>query len=435
VSFPRLLFLTPAAFNHVTGGGITFTHLFAGWPRDRIATVHNDPVPISCDVCERYYRLGNNELVYPAALERLMRAANAGTDASAGTPAREASGRTSYRLLRAAKWAVFGDAVPQRGVLSASLRQWVRSFRPELVYTILGSNAMMELALAIAEEAGARLAVHMMDDWPATLYRGGALSIWQRARMNSLLRVLFRKAASRMAICEDMRSAYERRYGLPFTAFQNAVDPTLLGALRSQKSLRPGNEVRVAYTGSILPFAQLESLIDCCRAIARLRAAGASLRLDIYSPLHASEQYRRRLEVDAAVQLHDTIRDDAAYFRVLVESDILLLPVNFDAFTIRYIRYSMPTKVPAYLFSGTPVLVYGPPQVAQVKYAQRGRWGYTVLERREESLDTALRRLSMDVAERVRLSNAAYETASLHHDLASVRHAFRRELERAAQAR
>ena len=39
---PRILFVTSAAFNGITGGGITFSNLFRGWPQDRLFTVHND---------------------------------------------------------------------------------------------------------------------------------------------------------------------------------------------------------------------------------------------------------------------------------------------------------------------------------------------------------------------------------------------------------
>ncbi|MBV8653193.1 MAG: hypothetical protein JO255_17135, partial [Alphaproteobacteria bacterium] len=70
-SLPRVLFVTPAAFNQVSGGGITFSNLFRGWPRDRLATVHNDRVPVSRDVCASYYELSDAELVLPAVLRRL----------------------------------------------------------------------------------------------------------------------------------------------------------------------------------------------------------------------------------------------------------------------------------------------------------------------------------------------------------------------------
>ena len=64
----------------------------------------------------------------------------------------------------------------------------------------------------------------------------------------------------------------------------------------------------------------------------------------------------RRFGNAAAIRLDDVMADDAVYFRTLAAADILSLPVNFDARSIRYIRLSMPTKIPSYLLIGTPVL-------------------------------------------------------------------------------
>jgi hypothetical protein len=72
---PRLLFITPAAFNRTTGGGVTFGNLFSGWPKDRLATAHSDPVPTTDETCEKYYQLGAGELRRWGPLERMAPAA------------------------------------------------------------------------------------------------------------------------------------------------------------------------------------------------------------------------------------------------------------------------------------------------------------------------------------------------------------------------
>ena len=54
--FPRILVVTSNNFNQVTGGGITLTNLFRGWPADRIANLHEDPTPEDDSVCRRFYR-------------------------------------------------------------------------------------------------------------------------------------------------------------------------------------------------------------------------------------------------------------------------------------------------------------------------------------------------------------------------------------------
>jgi len=99
--------------------------------------------------------------------------------------------------------------------------------------------------------------------------------------------------------------------------------------------------------------------------------------------------HRDRIAIDPSVTIEPPITEDDVFFARLAAADALLLPVNFDADSVRMIRYSMPTKVPAYLLSGTPTLVYGPAGVAQVDYALGRRWGHVVPRR-----DPAARRLT-----------------------------------------
>lgn len=430
---PRVLFLTPAAFNRVTGGGLTFSNLFAGWPKDAIATVHNDSVPVTNEVCEKYFRLGEPELRRWGPLRFLPAGRTpAGLPAvSTGT----AIGRTSvkFRLLRAAKRLMMGDGMPETVEISCALDAWIREFRPQVLYTILGSNAMMELALLMAERYRLPLVIHIMDDWVSVLYRGGLFSFLQRKRKERLMRRLVRESAIRMAICDDMAAAYELRYGQPFVAFQNTID-VARWAHMVKADLSLAQPVRVTYIGSILPFAQLESLIECCRAVQALADRGVSIRLDVYSPAFLSEPYRDRLVVGDAINLHETLSDDLEFFTALRDADILLLPVNFDAYTVEYIRYSMPTKVPAYLTSGTPILAYGPAEVAQIAYAQRAGWALAVTERGILPVQRGLEQLIADTGLRKNLSTQARRTVAERHDAVTVRAGFQACLNDAAFA-
>ena len=426
--FPRVLFVTSAAFNRTTGGGITFGNLFAGWPKERLATAHNDSVPTTPETCERYFRLTSREIRRWGLLERLTPS----VAANALPAATDGATRARSGVARAAKQIVFGRQLPDTGRLSAELEAWIAEFRPELLYTILGTNAMMELVAAIGQRFRLPLVVHMMDDWPETSYRGGLLAPLARRRMERLLASLMRRSAQRMAICDAMARAYERRYGVPFVSFQNTVDASRWQPLARQDS-RSSGQGDIVYVGSILPEAQLDSLIDCCRAVAQLSGEGLPARLSIYSPRAYSGQWRERLIVGPSIELHDTITDDETFFRRIARADALLLPVNFDAHTIRYIRYSMPTKVPAYLLSGTPILAYGPGEVAQMRYADERGWALGVRRRSVAELASALRTLLGDAELRERVSRSARRTALAEHDAPSVRVRFQSCLSAAAR--
>jgi glycosyltransferase involved in cell wall biosynthesis len=425
---PRVLFITPAAFNRTTGGGITFGNLFAGWPKDRLATAHTDPIPTTTETCERYFELGPREIRRAGVLERLAPAAGGGAAAGHGAP------RGRARVLRAAKWLVFGDQLPDRGALSDDLARWIEAFHPELLYTILGTNAMMQLVDAVQRRFALPLVAHMMDDWPATSYRGGALGPVARRRMDRLLRELLRRADGRFGICDAMCAAYARRYGVPFEPFQNTIDLGRWSAL-AKSAAAPAAAPDVVYIGSILPLAQLQSLADCCRAVADLAREGLGIRLSIYSPAAYAERHRRQLVIDDSISLEDTITDDESFFRRLAAADVLLLPVNFDRRAIDLLRYSMPTKVPAYLASGTPILAYGPAEVAQIRYALASGWAHVVCERGARSVREGLRRLLADAPLRTSLSERARRTAAQFHDSTSVRTRFQSRLAQLARAK
>lgn len=425
-AYPRVLFLTSAAFNRATGGGITFSNLFAGWPKDRLGTAHNDPIPTTSETCDRYYRLGPREIRRSGPLERIAPAAG---DGNGGGQTAGASRRKS--LLRPLKHVVFGDQLPDTGTLSADLERWIEEFRPELLYTILGTNAMMELVDAIERRFRVPLVLHMMDDWPASSYRGGALGFLARRKMERLVRGLIGRAAARLAICDEMKVAYEARYGAPFIAFQNAVDTARWGPL-AKRQLAPGTPADVVYVGSVLPVAQLGTLIDCCTAAAALAGEGLEVRLSIYSPSVYAERFRDRLVIAPNISLHDTITEDEAFFRRLARADALLLPVNFDAAAVALLRYSMPTKVPAYLVSGTPILACGPDAVAQIRYARDAGWAHVVSEPGAQAIARGMRAVLEDAALRTRLSDAARRVARERHDAAAVRGGFQAALRAAA---
>lgn len=422
--FPRLLFVTGAAFNKVTGGGITFTNLFQGWPKDRIATVTNDAVPVSTEICDRYFHL-NGEIARLGAPHL-----PGSTRQSQGGPAAALPRRPAW--VTRAKTLVVGNAFPDRGWLSPELAAFVDDFRPQVIFTILGPIGTMELVDAIRRHTGAPLVVHFMDDWAATLYRGGLLAPWLRARMNTLLRRLVRAAHLRLGIGTYMCQAYEQRFGAPFQAFQNTVEPRRLAQFAPRAASAAASPARLVYCGSIFSNAQSDSLIDTAAAIGRLNGDGLACRLEIYAPPFLSAPFRDRLLAHQGVSLHDTVTDDDAFFQLIGGADALVLPVNFDRESATFIRYSMPTKLPAYLASGTPILGYGPPEVAQLAVLADQQCGLVVGRRDGAALDAALRRLFTDGTLRAALSARAVALAAERHDADAVRGAFQAALRQVA---
>jgi glycosyltransferase involved in cell wall biosynthesis len=427
---PRVLLVTSSAFNPYSGGGITLTNLFRGWPAERIATVHGDSLPPDESVCQKFYRLTPSELgwIWPLSLVSPRTSSAAG---GAETGAR----RSQASLVRSARAAlatvVCEAALQDRARVSAALGRWVEAFRPELLYTFLGSLGFVRLVSELARRSGAPVVVHMMDDWPETRYRRGIGSRRRRRQLEPELAEILGAAAARLSISEPMARAFEDRYRVPFRAFHNALDLDRWRAHR-RSDWRRREKLQILYSGSIEPAAQLQSLRDVARAVGELASEGEPVELVIRSPRHALEACRDPLGDSPAVKL-DQAPDEAAIAQVLSGADVLLLPVNFDRETVDYVRYSFPTKIPAYLASGSPVLAYGPAEVTQIQLAREQGWALVVDRRDPLALKQAIRDLALDEKLRERLGRRGFEIASSEHDASRVRPAFQAVLAEAAR--
>ena len=417
---PRVLVVTSNNFNLQGGGGITLTNLFRGWPMDRLANVHEDPTAPDHTVCSRFFRLTHQEVRWAWPLSMMERSVT-GTSHADGTNALsvQPGGRTWKRRLA-------GDGVPREARISPALGSWIDRFDPQLVYGFLGSMVQNRLTRLIVERWRLPLAIHIMDDWPSVIYTEGLLAPWLRRRILREFRGLLDRAAVRMVISPAMAEEYTRRYHYPFMPFHNALDMTEWGPV-SRRRWDVEGRVIVRYVGSIIAEAQRDALRDMCRAVAELRAEGVDITLSVHAP---AAQTTALLDWGFP---EDVLRLGAPAAapdvpRLLAEADILVLPFNFDESSRQYMRFSMPTKVPAYMMSGSPVLVYGPPDLATVAYAAQAGWGYTVTERGGTALGSALRTLALDVTVREQLGRRAIALARRNHDAASVTLAFRQAL-------
>jgi len=427
VDFPRVLFVTPVAFNPYAGGGATFASLFQGWPKDRLATVHNDPAPSPKDTCEQYFTLGPDEIdfVWPFNILRQ-------TVTAPGRSGTQSGPRLAYprHWIRSVREFILGDSVPERAQLTPRLSRWIEHFRPDVIYTILGSNGLMSLVEDIHRKFALPLVVHIMDDWASAAHRKGLFATRERRRMQLHLTDIFAAATSCLGISTAMCEAFGERYGRPFRPFQYAFDFEAWGSIQKREfGVKPVPDL--LYVGSIFKNAQLESLVDCARAIAILNDTGFPIRLRIATSAANKARFGASLMLHPNIAIDTSSADDAAFFQALADADALLLPVNFDHDSVEFIRYSMPTKVPAYLNSGTPILAYGAPQTAQMRYADDGGWALTVTERSQEKLAAAVKRIMGDQALRKALSDAARATAC-NHDARRVRLAFQNVLRQSA---
>ena len=406
------------------------TNLFRGWPRDRIATLHSEILPVETAVCETYFKLRYDEvrLAVPFAesVRTWYRLRKMGSADGGGT-VKGIGGASRYL-----RWllAFAGDGLPETVRLSPALVEWVEKFRPQVLYTLLGSLAYIRLVKLLRDRFDIPVVIHMMDDWPEHLYRGGVFGPWLRRQMIREFGDLVKSAELRLGICDAMCEEYASRYGVPFVTFHNPVENAewQSGAKRDYRANMP---FRIVYYGTIVEVAQLHSVMDVGWAVHSLRSSGLDVEFYVHTQHYSLHQCRAVLDGCPGIRVgSETGKKD--FKSVLTEADLLVLPVNFDGRSIRYLRLSFPAKLPAYMASGTPILAYGPLEMAQIRYLAEEGVAHVVTQRSHEALAAAIRRLMTDEAYRAKIGQRAHDLALERHSAIRVRAAFRSALAQAA---
>ena len=168
------------------------------------------------------------------------------------------------------------------------------------------------------------------------------------------------------------------------------------------------------------------SFRDVCEAIELMNQRGLPTQFRIHS---------RGLEKTGAAGLGDYPHtvilppvEPEQLAGVLSGADVLIIPSGFRGRGRRFTRLSMPTKVPAYMACGTPIVLYSPRTHATCAWAEQANWALVVGDKSPHLLAQALANLAASPALREALGRRAFEIADREFDGQQVRAAFREAL-------
>jgi glycosyltransferase involved in cell wall biosynthesis len=308
--------------------------------------------------------------------------------------------------------------------ISKSFLQWFAAINPDIVYSLLGSSALVRFVYDLTNVINIPLALHFMDDWPSVLYRNGLLASVVRKRLITELNTLVSKATLTMAISDQMSIEFEGRYQRHFSTFHNALDLNLWRS-HARTSWDLSNPIEVLYTGRI-GIANQYSLIDVAYAISSLNQDGLNIRFTIVTQNinHPAVDILRKI---LCVSIIPPIPHEMIPSR-LAAADILVLPLDFGGAEEIYAKYSMPTKSVEYMASGVPIVIYAPSDHAVSNYANSEGWAIVVGEKSPRSLKDAFLNLANNLDLRSKLAHRAILISRKNHNISLISEIFRENL-------
>lgn len=422
-NFPRTL-IVGAHFSEDSGVGTFLGRLFSAWPADRLATVCDSRERPDWRRCRLHYRAGGLEYRLRKPFGWLAPANESGrvlppatVDAATNAAAAGVSrrGRGTRRIRRAVRRLLGGGEFLYRIGPSPQLLAWVEDFRPEVLYGHCSTLDSVLFLRAMQRALKLPLVLHFMDDFPESLYREGWVSKFVRERYLAEFAGLVGSAAVRIAICEEMAQAYEKRYRRPVLWLPMPVElEAYQTAARTQwAAARP---FRLRYGGRV-GWAIRECLADLAAAVQTVRREGADVAFDIVTFQRDEVPAACRAAAGVSVHLPGPLADLP---RSQAEADLLVICYDFDPVSFRQARYSMPSKLADCMASGTPILVYGPAGLPVVEYARREGWGEVVDRRDPAVLRAAVRELMTSASLREHRGRIARRLALERHAAGAV---------------
>ncbi|KAF0207714.1 MAG: hypothetical protein FD171_1561 [Actinobacteria bacterium] len=439
--FPRVL-IVGQSFNGHSGGGITLTNHFRGWPSDRVAVATTAADFPDFMTCSHYYHLGSSELkwVWPLSLFSSCRD-QSGRVAAAEPRIESSSAQKAFAResggLRKVVGGIFRTLVAFLGLgeflvvarPSVALLDWIAEFCPDVIYTQLASVGMIRLVHGIVERTELPLVVHIMDDWPSVLNADGVLGPLLNRRSHSEFRGLLRRTSRLVAISGRMAEVYSSRYGREVGYSHNPIDIDVW-TQHAKSSWAVGVPFRFVYAGRV-GRANARSLADVAAVIADLRSEGADVVLEVYT------QDAGTPLADALSKMGVLVKSALPHGRVpelLGAADAVVLPLDFDDAGFAFSSLSMPTKTAEYMASGAPMLVYAPRGGALAEYARSaGECALLVDTAHDGRLADAVLAFVNDENLRASLGRHAKIQAIKEHDAVRVRENFRSILASAAR--
>lgn len=395
-TFPKVLIISEFSFNKVSGGGILFTNLFEDFPEKNIALIHEDrsfksEKYKSC-LCIKSQKkiLGNILNFFPLKLKLFIKGLNNFL-------------LTKFALVRANK--------------DEGINNFIESFNPDIIYTILGNNEMMRLIKNIVEKYNFPVVTHIMDDF---INSGGNIN---NEEQKALFNYFIKHSVLRLAINRKMSNDYTKRYGHPFHVIHNGLDRKKIQNIKNSKS----QVKQITYIGSIYKNAQLQSMVDISFAVSSLNKKGKKIKLNLYLPKNQIQEFKSSFSQNENIIIKVNDLKDKDYFSMISYSNLLILAANFDKESISYYSLSWPAKMASYLMSGIPIFIYGPNNIYFISEAKKKNWALVCNKTGGSYLEDSICKILYDnKTKKIIIKNALRE--SKNFELKRIKNEFRKKI-------
>ncbi len=426
-TYPKVLIIGET-FHLNSGGGITLSNLFKGWPIEMLANaVDFRDLRMNKDFANiKVYELFESKMIFKVLSTKHFQSYRSTSISS------ENNNKISFKsFLKYFLKKTINKLLGYTGLeylifhykIENNFLDWINAFNPDFIYTQLSSRESIKLITELHDITNIPIAIHIMDDWPSTICSKGLFKNYLKRKINKEFIGLLEKSSIFLSISEYMSEEYLIRYGKSFIPFHNPLDLNIWDnpINKLHKTNKMFNFLHAGRIGNGIT----NSLLKIARILQELNDSNIPAYLYIQSS-NIDIQFKNKILKYSCVK----INPPAAYKdipAIIKDADILVLCNDFDKKGKNFLKYSIPTKASEYMISKVPILVFSDYTSAIYKHAKENKWAFLVGEDNDLLLKAAIIELIKNTALRKVLAERAFQYAKLNFDCNVIREKFRNE--------
>ena len=390
--------------------GKTLMSYFKDWCANDIAQLYvHSEVPTDT-ICKNYYRITDKEMIKSvftrksgAVLKEAdIREGLSDSRTDSGNIAKlyqKARKRTPFIYFARNMWWKLGKWKTKK------LLNWVDDFNPDVIFLASGDYSFIyDIALKLAKYKNIPLVVSCMDDYYFHNKNENKLlgKMVHRSFMKQVKRTMD-YATCIFPICEKMGKDYSKLFNKPYHTLPT---PSTLN-----KPLEEEKTNAISYIGN-LGYKRNEQIIKLGQALLKVQSDKKPQYIDVYSA-ESRPEILKDLNEENGIKFHGAISADEV-LKVMGKSLAVIHTESFDKETRKSVAYSVSTKIADSLASGTPILAYGPGEVASIEYLVENNAAFCVTS--DSELEASLCELIENQEKREEIVKHALDLAKKNHD-------------------
>lgn len=216
----------------------------------------------------------------------------------------------------------------------------------------------------------------------------------------------FRRAMARAKVSiynsEWMKKNYDKEFGRPSEVIYQTSE------YNCKRTGAKHSVPHISYVG-VLGYKRYEALAEIANVIYEINP---NWRLTVYGMIQ-NEETKALFEKTSGLDYKGVVSYDDVQ-RVIADSDVLVLAENLDPKISKNTAYGFSTKITDYLFSGIPILAYGPSNNVGMNYLKNQDAAMVVFDK--SKLKEGLTEIISNEEYRNELSHRQMKVASVNHD-------------------